>query len=64
MSEAKSGIGGYKLYGLPLPYFLVIALVVIVSAVLGVLPTGMAGAFLLMIVLARCCRRSAKRPPL
>ena len=64
MSEAKSGIGGYKLYGLPLPYFLVIALVVIVAAVLGVLPTGMAGAFLLMIALGTVLQEIGEKTPI
>ena len=64
MSEAKSGIGGYKLYGLPLPYFLVIALVVIVAAVLGVLPTGMAGAFLLMITLGTVLQEIGDKTPI
>lgn len=64
MSEAKSGIGGYKLYGLPLPYFLVIALIVIAAAVLGVLPTGMAGAFLLMIVLGTVLQEIGEKTPI
>ncbi len=64
MSEAKSGIGGYKLYGLPLPYFLVIAAIVIVAAVLGVLPTGMAGAFLLMIALGAVLQEIGEKTPI
>ena len=51
VQTSKGGIWNYKLYGLPLPYFLVITAVVLGATFLGVLPAGMAGAFALMIVL-------------
>ncbi|MDF2548196.1 MAG: citrate:sodium symporter [Anaerosolibacter sp.] len=41
---------GYKIMGLSLPLFAIIAVVVLAGTYLGVLPTGMIGAFALMMV--------------
>jgi len=47
MSELKSP---YKLFNMPWYYFAIFAVVVLVAAVIGVLPAGMAGCFAFMIV--------------
>ena len=66
MSEqtAKSGIWNYKLYGLSLPYFLLITVVVLAATFMGVLPSGMAGAFLLMIVLGTILQEIGDKTPI
>ena len=40
-----------KFFNLPWPIFLIITVVTLAATYLGVLPTGMAGCFLFMIVL-------------
>lgn len=64
MSQTQNKPGGYKLYGLPIVYFLIIAAVVIASAMMGVLPTGMAGAFLLMIALGAVLQEIGDKTPI
>ena len=41
---------GFKIFGLPPKYFAMLAVVVLLAAMLGVLPAGMAGCFAFMIV--------------
>lgn len=63
-STPRSGIWNYKLYGLPFPYFLLIAVVVLAATFLGVLPSGMAGAFALMIVLGAVLQEIGDKTPI
>ena len=60
----KGGIWGYKLYGMPFPYFLLITAVVLGATFMGVLPTGMAGAFALMIVLGAILQEVGDKTPI
>ena len=46
MSEQK----GIKLFNLPVPVFLFISAIVLIAAYIGVLPEGMGGCFVFMIV--------------
>ena len=41
---------GFKIFSLPPKYFALFAVVVLLAAMLGVLPAGMAGCFAFMIV--------------
>ncbi len=61
---AKKSFFDYKLYGLPLPLFLLITAVVIGATYLGVLPAGMAGAFALMIVLGAILQEIGDKTPI
>ncbi len=61
---ARGGIWNYKLYGLPFPYFLLIAVVVLAATFLGVLPSGMAGGFALMIVLGTILNEIGEKTPI
>ncbi len=63
-TQAKGGIWNYKLYGLSLPYFLLITAVVLAATFLGVLPQGMAGAFALMIVLGAILQEIGDKTPI
>ena len=62
--QTKGGIWDYKLYNLPLPYFLLVAAVVFAATFLGVLPQGMAGSFALMIVLGAILQEIGDRDPI
>ena len=61
---ARGGIWNYKLYGLPFPYFLLITVVVLAATFLGVLPSGMAGGFALMIVLGTILNEIGDKTPI
>lgn len=63
-TSAKGGIWNYKLYGLALPYFLIITAVIVAATFLGVLPAGMAGAFALMIVLGTILQEIGDKTPI
>lgn len=63
-STAKGGIWNYKLYGISLPFFLLIAVVVLAATYWGVLPAGMAGAFALMIVLGAVLQEIGDKTPI
>ena len=51
MTTAPKEKKPFQLFNLPLPIFLIITAVTILATYLGVLPAGMAGCFLFMIVL-------------
>ena len=50
MTTTLNEKSGYKIMGLSLPLFAIIAIVVLAGTYLGVLPAGMIGAFALMMV--------------
>ena len=50
MKDGKSGFGSLKLFHLPWQIFLIITVVVMLATYLGVLPQGMTGCFIYMIV--------------
>ena len=56
--------GGFKLFGLPWPWFVVVAAVTLVATFMGVLPAGMAGGWLLMIVLGTALMELGDRTPI
>ena len=56
--------GGFKLFGLPWPWFVVVAAVTLVATFTGVLPAGMAGGWLLMIVLGTALMELGDRTPI
>ncbi len=62
--DARGGIWNYKLFGLPFPYFLLITVVVLAATYLGVLPSGMAGGFALMIVLGTILGEIGDKTPI
>ena len=55
---------GYKLYGMPWYYFAVFSVVVLLSAMMGVLPAGMAGCFAFMIVFGTIFQEIGDRLPI
>src|SRR5699024_3898098 len=42
-------MSNYKIMGISLPYYIMLAVIIIVAVMLGVLPTGMIGAFVFMM---------------
>jgi Na+/citrate or Na+/malate symporter len=61
MTELKSP---YKLFNLPWYFFAIFAVVVLVSALMGVLPAGMAGCFAFMIVFGTILNELGEKLPI
>lgn len=60
MSEKST----YKLFNLPWPIFVIVAIIIFAATYMGVLPTGMAGCFAFMIVLGEILGRIGDNLPI